>query len=82
MIGELILSIFFLKIYNQPVLTCQCLRPLSVPVCLPPVRVLPVDDVEDVAPLEGDAQLVARDVQVVIRVVRKVGTEVKLEEKF
>jgi hypothetical protein len=26
------------------------------------VRVLPVDDVQDVAPLEGDAQLVAGDV--------------------
>ncbi len=40
--------------------------------------VLPVDDVEDVPPLEADAQFVARDVQVVVRVVVKVGAVVKL----
>ena len=35
-----------------------------------------VDDVENVAPLEGDAQLVAGDVEVVIRHVGEVGSVV------
>jgi hypothetical protein len=35
--------------------------------------IFPVDDMEDVPTLERDAQLVARDVQVIIWVVRKVG---------
>ena len=52
--------------------------PLAVPVGLPPVLVLPVDDVQDVSPLEGDAQLVARDVQVVVGVVVEVRAEVEL----
>lgn len=59
-------------------LACQSLRPLAVPVGLPPMRVLPVDDVEDVAALKRDAQLVARDVEIVIRVVIEVGAIVKL----
>ena len=58
------------------------MRPLSVPVRLPPVRVFPVDNVEDVAPGEGDAQLVAGDVQVVVRVVAEVGAEVELETEL
>ena len=57
----------------------QGLSPLAVPVCLPPVWVLLADHVQDVAPLEGDAQLVARDVQVVIRGVGEVGTVVILQ---
>ncbi len=40
--------------------------------------VLPVDDVQDVPALEGDAQLVAGDVQVVVRVVVEVGAVVEL----
>jgi len=44
----------------------------AVPISLPPVRVVFVDDVEYVAPLEGDAQLVAGDVEVVIRHVGEV----------
>ena len=45
----------------------QSLSPLAVPVCLPPVRVVLADDVEDVATLEGDAELVAGDVEIVVR---------------
>ncbi len=44
--------------------------------------VLPVDDVQDVPALEGDAQLVAGDVQVVVRVVVEVGAVVELREIF
>ena len=55
------------------------LGPLAVPVGLPPVLVLPVDDVQDVAPLERDAELVARDVQVVVGVVVEVRAEMQLE---
>ena len=46
------------------------------------MRVFPVDNVEDVAPGEGDAQLVAGDVQVVVRVVAEVGAEVELETEL
>ncbi len=59
--------------------TCQGLSPLAVPVGLPPVWVLPVDDVQDVTALKRDAQLVARDVQVVVRFVVEVGTVMKLQ---
>ena len=45
---------------------------IEVPVSLPPVRVVLVDNVEDVAALEGDAELVAGDVQVVLRRVGEV----------
>ncbi len=44
--------------------------------------VLPVDDVQDVPALEGDAQLVAGDVQVVVRVVVEMGAVVELREIF
>ena len=43
------------------------------------MRVFPVDDVQDVTPLEGDAQLVARDVEIVIRMVREVSSVVVLK---
>ena len=62
-------------------LTSQSLSPLPVPVSLPPMRILPIDDVKDVATLEWDAQLVTRDVQVVIRVVWKVGPVMVLKMK-
>ena len=39
------------------------------------------DDVEDVSPLEGDAELVARDVEVVVGVVVEVRAEVELGER-
>ena len=61
--------------------TCQRLCPLSISVGLPPVRVLAVDDVQDVPALEGDSQLVARDVEIVVRVVVEVGAVVELEKK-
>jgi uncharacterized phosphosugar-binding protein len=44
------------------------------------VRVLAVDDVEDVTALEGDAQLVARDVEVVVGVVGEVSAVVVLKK--
>ena len=59
--------------------TGEGLRPLAVPVGLPPVLVLPVDDVQDVAPLERDAELVARNVEVVVGIVVEVRAEVQLE---
>ena len=59
--------------------TGERLRPLAVPVGLPPVWVLLADHVQDVAPLEGDAQLVAGDVEVVVRGVGEVGSVVKLK---
>ena len=64
---------------QQVCLTSKCLCPLPISVSLPPMWIFSVDDVEDVPTLEGDAQLVARDVQVVVRVVRKVGTVVVLQ---
>jgi hypothetical protein len=42
---------------------------LALPVGLPPVRVLLVDHVENVALVEGDAQLATRHVLVVFRLV-------------
>ena len=45
----------------------QSLSPLAVPVSLPPVRVVLADDVEDVATLEGDAELVTGNVEIVVR---------------
>ena len=45
----------------------QSLSPLAVPVGLPPVRVVLADDVEDVATLEGDAELVTGNVEIVVR---------------
>ena len=60
--------------------TCKRLGPLPVPVGLPPVGVLLADDVQYVPPLEADAQLVARDVQVVVRRVGEVGPVVVLEQ--
>ena len=41
--------------------------------------ILPVDDVQDVAALERDPELVARDVEVVVRVVGEVSTIVILK---
>ena len=64
---------------DRPLLTRQRLRPLAVPVGLPPVGILPVDDVQDVAALERDPELVARDVEVVVRVVGEVSTIVILK---
>ena len=49
---------------------------IQIPVSLPPVRVVLVDDVEDIAALKGDAELVAGDVEVVFRRVGKVGAVV------
>ena len=43
------------------------------------MRVVLADHVEDVAPLEGDAQLVAGNVEVVVRGVGEVGSVVKLK---
>jgi hypothetical protein len=40
--------------------------------------VFPVNNMQDVTSLEGNAQLVARDVQVIIRVVREVSSVVVL----
>ena len=60
--------------------TCEGLGPLSVSVGLPPVLILPVDDVQDVSALERDAQLVARDVEIVVGVVVEVRAEVELGE--
>ena len=60
--------------------TCKRLGPLAVSVGLPPVLILPVDDVQDVSALERDAQLVARDVEVVVGVVVEVRAEVELGE--
>ena len=57
----------------------QSLSPLAVPVGLPPVWVLLADHVQDVAPLEGDAQLVAGDVEVVVRGVGEVCSVVELK---
>ncbi len=51
---------------------CYSVYSVDVPVGLPPVRVVLVDDMEDVPALEGDAQLVAGDVEVVIRHVGEV----------
>ena len=45
----------------------QSLSPLAVPVSLPPVGVILADHVEDVATLEGDAELVAGNVEIVVR---------------
>ena len=58
----------------------QGLRPLPVPVGLPPVEVLPVDDVEDVAALEADAELVAGDVEVVVGIVVEVRPVMELKK--
>ena len=44
-----------------------------IPVCLPPVGIVLVDNVKDVPALEGDAELVTRDVQVVFGAVGEVG---------
>ena len=41
--------------------------------------VLLADHVQDVAPLEGDAQLVAGDVEVIVRSVGEVGPVVELK---
>ena len=49
---------------------------LPLPVGLPPVRILLVDHVQDVALVEGDAQLSARHVVVVLRLVVDLGLEV------
>ena len=62
--------------------TRKSLGPFSVSVGLPPVRVFSVDDVEDVATLERDPQLVARNVEVVVRVVGKVSPVVILQMKM
>ena len=43
------------------------LGPFAVTIRLPPMRVVFAYDVEDVATLEGDAELVTRDVEVVVR---------------
>lgn len=50
----------------------------ALPVRLPPVGVLLVDHVQDVALQEGDAELPARDVEVVLRVIVKQCTHVHL----
>ena len=44
------------------------------------MRVVLADHVEDVAPLEGDAQLVAGDVEVVVRGVGEVCSVVELKQ--
>merc|ERR1719210_2697503 len=49
---------------------------LPLPVGLPPVRILLVDHVQDVALVEGDAQLSARHIVVVLRLVVDLGLEV------
>ena len=59
--------------------TCQRLRPLSVPVGLPPVRIILTDNMEDVSPLEADPELVTGNVEVVIRRVGEVSPIVKLK---
>ena len=43
------------------------------------MRVVLADDVEDVSPLEGDAKLVARDVEIVVRGVGEMCPVVKLK---
>ena len=43
------------------------LGPFAVTIRLPPMRVVFAYDVEDVATLKGDAELVTRDVEVVVR---------------
>jgi len=57
------------------------LCPLSVSVSLPPVLVFAVDDVKNVSSLEADAQLVTRNVQVVVRVVVEVRPIMHLQEE-
>ena len=59
--------------------TSQRLCPLPVPVGLPPVGVVLADHVEDVAPLEGDPELVAGNVEIVVRGVGEMGSVVELE---
>ena len=54
---------------------------VPVPVGLPPVGIGLADDVKDVSLLEGQAQLPARHVGVVGRVVVKMGLDVHLEQK-
>lgn len=58
---------------------CKGLVLLAFPVSLPPVSVVLTDDVEDVALLEADAQLPARDVGVVLGVIVKVSFHVQLQ---
>lgn len=48
---------------------------------LPPVGIFSVDDLEDVAPLEGHSRLPARDQVITGRVVVKVGPHVHLRER-
>lgn len=50
-------------------ITSQSLGPFPVTVGLPPMRVISIDDVENVAPLKRDSELVARNVEVVVWVV-------------
>ena len=57
----------------------QGLGPLAISVGLPPVGVVLADDVEDVATLEGDAELVAGDVEIVVRGVGEVCSVVELK---
>ena len=57
----------------------QGLGPLPVPVGLPPVRVVLADHVQDVSALEGDAELVTGDVEIVVRSVGEVSPVVELK---
>ena len=57
----------------------QGLGPLPVPVGLPPVRVVLADHVENVPALEGDAELVTRDVEIIVRSVGEVCPVVELK---
>ena len=59
--------------------TCQGLGPLTITISLPPVRVIFADNMEDIPPLEGDAKLVTRNIEIIVRSVGEVGSEVILE---
>jgi len=58
---------------------CKGLILLALPVSLPPVSILLADDVKNVALLEANAQLPARDIWVVLGVVVKVSFHVQLQ---
>ena len=59
----------------------ECLVVFPFSVCLPPIGILLVDDVQNVSLLEGDAELAAWNVDVFLRVVIKVRSYMDLDEQ-
>ncbi len=56
------------------------MRPFPVSVSLPPIGIVFVYDMEYIATLEGDAQLVTRDVEVIPGVVGEMRAVVELQD--